>query len=217
MPPVTIAQFADPAYKLTGDLLEVPHIGPKGKAALEKSGVTTTWQLIALYLENERDEDKFVEALRQLNMPTEFKHHKEVAHVFSGRVCTFGIKLDIPMSDWVTKSSMLTATDRHIFLIKPYDQDMAKYFKGIAKETVKDLKKRGTYDHKDAPKITSTDLLFAFMLRATPITKSATTDVWKKFYDKLKEIIPAKGWTVRTMPFEPSTPLNHAGLVPCSP
>lgn len=181
---VSFDRFIAQDYQLTGDLIEVPHLGPVAVERLGQHEITSTWQLIAYFLDCGRDEDVFKKFLDSCDAPE--THTARIARAIATRVSDVGIKVQVQLPAHVVQSSRITDDQMDVFLRRVFTGVLNEDFQGFGlgkpgqpAASVANLARAG---------ITTTDGLFAAFLKKLdgPIDANSAAKA-AEFYTELKD------------------------------
>uniref|UniRef100_A0A6T8DKE7 Uncharacterized protein n=1 Tax=Prymnesium polylepis TaxID=72548 RepID=A0A6T8DKE7_9EUKA len=173
---VSAKEFCSDAYQLRGELNEVPHIKDAGVERLAEAGIFSTYMLLSVYLQVERDVEVLAEFLKG---KVADGHSKRAAEAIARRVDSVGIKIAVKLPekdrDGKPISSKLTDVTVQELLARPFDNEIRQMFPGVGfgrpgdkaeNDSLRSLRERAGID--------TTNKLYAAMLRclASPTPSS---------------------------------------------
>ena len=178
-----MARFTDGDYQLTGQLLEVPHIGPKTIDKLKANGIKTTYQLLGHFLTLNRNKEQFVQFLAMVGTPE--LHRDKLAEAIRKRVTEIGVKITVQVPDNIDGkpvSSKLDDIKADNIKGMRFNGDLRHDFPGCGFGKATDKKKNESVVNLARNGIATTDQLFGELLQhlnePNPTTKQVVA-FWK--------------------------------------
>lgn len=163
-------------YELTGDIEEVPHIGPASRKALAHVGIYSSFQMLGHFLKHKRDERALAAFLKE-NGVSMGNHAEEAANAISERVATVGVKLRIVVPtevDGKPVSSKLTDEQGQAIQACEFNNDLRHDLPGIGFGRATDAKLNASVQELERNGIDCTDALFGEMLECFPGRPTST-------------------------------------------
>jgi hypothetical protein len=193
MAAVSLERFESPDYQITGRLQEVPHLGGITDGKLAAKGITSTYQLLGHFLSGNRDKDKFIQFLAEMETPG--AHRKTLADAIYKRVSACGIKVavEVPAEvDGKVVSSKIDDVKAGEIQRRKFNKDLRHDFAGCGFGSVGDKEKNKSVKALEAHGITSSDQLFGAMLKH--FDQSPKTENVVAFWKELQAIGVAGGY-----------------------